>query len=72
MHSASQMTWHHKNQTSSGTMRHPSDGEAWKHFDRTHHVLPQNLEILGLDYALMVFPHMCKRRKVRILVGQLL
>ena len=36
MHSASQMTWHHTNQTSSGTMRHPSDGEAWKHFDRTH------------------------------------
>ncbi|CAK8564730.1 unnamed protein product [Lathyrus sativus] len=36
MHSASQMTWHHTNKTSSGIMRHPSDGEAWKHFDRVH------------------------------------
>ncbi|CAL5192329.1 unnamed protein product [Lathyrus oleraceus] len=36
MHSASQMTWHHTNQTSSGTMRHPSDGAAWKHFDMIH------------------------------------
>jgi hypothetical protein len=34
MHNASQMTWHHTNKTSSGTMRHPSDSEAWKHFDR--------------------------------------
>ena len=36
MHSASQMTWHYTNKTSSGMMRHPSDGEAWKHFDRVH------------------------------------
>ncbi|XP_058750302.1 uncharacterized protein LOC131623315 isoform X2 [Vicia villosa] len=36
MHSASQMTWHHTNKTSTSTMRHPSDGEAWKHFDRMH------------------------------------
>ena len=36
MHSASQMTWHHTNKTSSGMMRHPSDGEAWEHFDRVH------------------------------------
>ncbi|CAK8573539.1 unnamed protein product [Lathyrus sativus] len=36
MHSPSQMTWNHTNKTSSGTMRHPSDGEAWKHFDRIH------------------------------------
>ncbi|CAK8532116.1 unnamed protein product [Lathyrus sativus] len=36
MHSASQMTWHHTNKTCSGIMRHPSDGEAWKHFDRVH------------------------------------
>ncbi|CAK8561003.1 unnamed protein product [Lathyrus sativus] len=28
MHSASQMTQHHTNKTSSGIMRHPSDGEA--------------------------------------------
>ncbi|CAK8543573.1 unnamed protein product [Lathyrus sativus] len=36
MHSESQMTWHHTNKTCSGIMRHPSDGEAWKHFDRVH------------------------------------
>lgn len=36
MHNASQMTWHHTNKISSCIMRHPSDGEAWKHFDRIH------------------------------------
>lgn len=36
MHSASQMTWHHTNTISSGMMRHPCDGEAWRHFDRVH------------------------------------
>ncbi|CAL5211853.1 unnamed protein product [Lathyrus oleraceus] len=36
MHSSSQMTWHHTNKTSSSTMRHRSDGEAWKHFDWIH------------------------------------
>ncbi|CAL5194219.1 unnamed protein product [Lathyrus oleraceus] len=36
MHSVSQMTWHHRNKISSCTMRHPYDGEAWKHFDRIH------------------------------------
>lgn len=36
MHNVSQMTWHHTKKTSSGTMRHPSDGEAWKHFDQIY------------------------------------
>ncbi|CAK8565208.1 unnamed protein product [Lathyrus sativus] len=36
IHSVSQMTWHHTNSNSSGMMRYPSDGEAWKHFDRVH------------------------------------
>lgn len=35
MKTASQMTWHHSNGIL-GVMRHPSDGEAWKHFDRVH------------------------------------
>lgn len=35
MKTASQMTWHHSNGIP-GVMRHPSDGEAWKHFDRVH------------------------------------
>jgi len=30
------MSWHHKNRSSSGVLCHPSDSEAWKHFDRVH------------------------------------
>lgn len=33
---AKEMTWHRQHQTQSGKMVHPSDGEAWKHFDRLH------------------------------------
>lgn len=33
---AEQMTWHHKNHRVRGTMAHPSDGEAWKHFNTTY------------------------------------
>ncbi|XP_029128330.1 uncharacterized protein LOC114916203 [Cajanus cajan] len=36
MQTAGQMTWHYDNRRSSGILRHPSDGEAWKHFDRVH------------------------------------
>lgn len=36
IHSASQMTWHHTNINSSCMMWHPSDGEAWKDFDKVH------------------------------------
>ena len=28
-----QMSWHYDNRRSSGMLRHPFDGEAWKHFD---------------------------------------
>ncbi|XP_020550342.1 uncharacterized protein LOC110012142 [Sesamum indicum] len=30
------MTWHANNPSSEESMAHPSHGEAWKHFDRTH------------------------------------
>ncbi|XP_012568913.1 uncharacterized protein [Cicer arietinum] len=30
---AAQMRWHQHNRSSSGILRHPSDGEAWNHFD---------------------------------------
>ena len=33
MQTTSQMTWHYENRRSSGMLRHPSNGEAWKHFD---------------------------------------
>nr|GEX37984.1 hypothetical protein [Tanacetum cinerariifolium] len=30
------MTWHHEYRRDPGVLSHPSDGEAWKYFDRTH------------------------------------
>ncbi|CAH9080101.1 unnamed protein product [Cuscuta epithymum] len=33
---AKHMTWHVEHETKEGLMCHPSDGEAWKHFDRCH------------------------------------
>jgi len=32
MKTAGHMTWHHLNKIP-GVLRHPSDSEAWKHFD---------------------------------------
>ncbi|XP_019228470.1 PREDICTED: uncharacterized protein LOC109209617 [Nicotiana attenuata] len=34
MSSAPHMRWHYKNRRPPGILCHPSDGEAWKHFDR--------------------------------------
>ena len=33
---AEQMRWHYNNRREDGVLRHPLDGEAWKHFDRKH------------------------------------
>jgi len=33
---AEQMTWHATHEAQDGVMCHPSDAEAWKHFDRTY------------------------------------
>nr|XP_043633267.1 uncharacterized protein LOC122604438 [Erigeron canadensis] len=33
---AKDMIWHSVHKTKEGSMSHPSDGEAWKHFDETH------------------------------------
>jgi len=33
---AGDMTWHYENKTTNGVLRHPCDGEAWKHFDRVY------------------------------------
>jgi len=35
MQTAQPMTWHDENNIQ-GMVRHPSDGQAWKHFDRKH------------------------------------
>lgn len=32
----SNMRWHAENVQEEGVLIHPSDGEAWKHFDRTY------------------------------------
>ena len=32
----SEMSWHYENKRSSGMLRHPFDGEAWKYFDQVH------------------------------------
>ncbi|KAG8375877.1 hypothetical protein BUALT_Bualt09G0004800 [Buddleja alternifolia] len=34
------MVWHAQNHCEEGSMSHPSHGEAWKHFDRTHPTRP--------------------------------
>ncbi|KAL0301936.1 UNVERIFIED_CONTAM: hypothetical protein Sradi_6470400 [Sesamum radiatum] len=53
---AENMTWHATHQTKEGSMCHPSDAEAWKHFDRMYPELaeePLNVQ-LGLctyDFA---------------------
>jgi len=36
METTSHMSWPRENRSSSGVLWHPSDGEAWKHFDRVH------------------------------------
>ncbi|XP_039119353.1 uncharacterized protein LOC120255636 [Dioscorea cayenensis subsp. rotundata] len=44
------MTFHATHETNQGVMCHPSDAEAWKHFDRTHPLFasePRNIR-LGL------------------------
>lgn len=33
---AGNMTWHYENRRNSSELRHPSDGQAWKHFDQMH------------------------------------
>jgi len=36
METTYQMTWHYDNRKDSDVLRHPSDSQAWKHFDRVH------------------------------------
>ena len=33
---ARHMRWHHENRREEGVLCHPSDGEAWEHFDHTY------------------------------------
>lgn len=31
-----EITWHYEIKSTNGVLRHPCDGEAWKHFDRVY------------------------------------
>ncbi|WMV50469.1 hypothetical protein MTR67_043854 [Solanum verrucosum] len=65
--SAPHMRWHHENRRPPGVMCHPSDGEAWKHFDRTYPQFaaePRNIR-LGLcsdgftPHSVSAIPYSC-------------
>jgi len=48
MSSAPHMRWHHENRREPGVLCHPSDGEAWKHFDKIYPefaVEPRNVRL---------------------------
>jgi hypothetical protein len=47
---AEHMTWHQSHDTVDGVMVHPSDGEAWKHFNSVHpHFSAESMNVrLGL------------------------
>ncbi|KAM3361279.1 hypothetical protein P3S68_016133 [Capsicum galapagoense] len=63
--SAPHMRWHHKNRRPPGVMCHPSDGEAWKHFDTKYPKFsaePRNIRLgLCLDgftpYSIFAAPY---------------
>jgi len=65
---AKQMTWHKQGtRYNPDKMVHPSDGEAWNHFDGIHHEKasePRNVRVaLAIDgfnpYGLMAAPYTC-------------
>ena len=43
-----EMTWHYDHQTELGKMVHPSDGEAWKHFDLKDPVFAEEIRNVRL------------------------
>ncbi|XP_059295599.1 uncharacterized protein LOC132048937 [Lycium ferocissimum] len=65
--SAPHMRWHYENRRPPGVLCHPSDGEAWKHFDRTFQNFanePRNIR-LGLcadgftPFSVSAAPYSC-------------
>ena len=69
METASHMSWHRENRSSSGVLRHPSEGEAWKHFDRYIQTLQLIHAMYVWVYALMDLTHSFNQQSL-ILVGQ--
>jgi hypothetical protein len=66
--SVKQMTWHkHGKRYNADKMVHPSDGDAWKHFNAIHHDKAQearNVRVaLAIDgfnpYGMMATPYTC-------------
>jgi len=45
------MSWHYEDRRSSGMLRHPSDGEAWKHFDWEHADFVVNMQNVRLGLS---------------------
>lgn len=70
---AGQMRWHNENIRNPGVIRHPFDGEAWKHLDRVHPDFaadPRNVRLglcsygfylvhLGVSLAIFMFASDC-------------
>ncbi|XP_059306308.1 uncharacterized protein LOC132057715 [Lycium ferocissimum] len=67
--SAPHMRWHYENRRPPGVLCHPSDGEAWKHFDRTFPDFanePRNVQLgLCVDgftlFSMSAAPYSCWR-----------
>ena len=58
MATASHMRWYSENQRDPNIMCHPSDGEAWKHFDRMHPEFsqdPSNVKLGLCSYGFSPF-----------------
>ncbi|KAL0408293.1 UNVERIFIED_CONTAM: hypothetical protein Sradi_1763700 [Sesamum radiatum] len=52
------MSWHATHETESGVMCHPSDAEAWKHFNETHPYFALEPRNVRLDFYADAFaPH---------------
>ncbi|XP_058764423.1 uncharacterized protein LOC131637872 [Vicia villosa] len=69
MHSASQMSWYHTNKISSVMMGHPSDGEAWKHFNKVYPEFAAQPRNVRLGLCSDGFTPYSNRQPFHILVG---
>jgi hypothetical protein len=69
---AEKMMWHYKNQNNTGELRHPADGEAWKHFDKKNIlILHQIRAMYDLGYVHMDLHHISNHQLYLIFVGLL-
>ncbi|KAG8372077.1 hypothetical protein BUALT_Bualt12G0029000 [Buddleja alternifolia] len=50
---AEHMRWHKEDPGEEGKLCHPRDGEAWKHFDRSHPIFAAESRNVRLHYRMM-------------------